>query len=188
MTLSSLRELNNIIISMLEDKKGTMWFGTFMGGLNKMVGEKFKRYLPNVNNTNSLSNKSIYGLVEDHQQNIWIGTLGGGLDELDVTRQNFHHHVIGSTTGMSSNYVLSVYSKDSTNMYLSTSSGIDLLNSKTNSFTPVFKGLSQLNKLSDLIIYNSLIDRRNQLWLATDNGINVYNPKLNLSLARAVKR
>jgi signal transduction histidine kinase/ligand-binding sensor domain-containing protein/DNA-binding response OmpR family regulator len=170
---------SNIIISMLEDKKGTMWFGTFMGGLNQMVGEKFKRYLPNVNNTNSLSNKSIYGLVEDHQQNIWIGTLGGGLDELDVTRQNFHHHVIGKTTGMSSNYVLSVYSKDSTNMYLSTSSGIDLLNSKTNSFTPVFKGLSQLNKLSDLIIYNSLIDRRNQLWLATDNGINVYNRKRN---------
>jgi signal transduction histidine kinase/ligand-binding sensor domain-containing protein/DNA-binding response OmpR family regulator len=170
---------SDIVISMLEDKKGTMWFGTFMGGLNQMVGEKFKRYLPNVNNTNSLSNKSIYGLVEDHRQNIWIGTLGGGLDELDVTRQNFHHHVIGTTTGMSSNYVLSIYSKDSANMYLSTSSGIDLLNSETKTVTPVFKGHFQLNKLSDLIIYNSLIDRRNQLWLATDNGINVYNPKLN---------
>ena len=170
---------SDIIISMLEDAKGTMWFGTFMGGLNHMSGERFNRYLPDLNNSNSLTNKSIYGLVEDHQQNLWIGTLGGGLDELDITRKNFRHHVSGKAPGMSSNYILSIYSKDSSQIYLSTSSGIDLLNTKTNTFTPVFKGHSQLNKLSDLIIYNSLIDRRNQLWLATDNGINIYDFKRN---------
>jgi len=168
---------SDIIISILEDTKGTMWFGTYMGGLNHMVGEKFNRYLPEVNNSNSLSNKSIYGLMEDYRKNLWIGTLGGGLDELDVTRKNFRHHTLGKITGMSSNYILSIYSKDSTYMYLSTSSGIDLLNTKTNTFTPVFQRHSQLNKLSDLVIYNSLIDCRNQLWLATDNGINIYNPK-----------
>jgi signal transduction histidine kinase/ligand-binding sensor domain-containing protein/DNA-binding response OmpR family regulator len=168
---------SDIVISMLEDKKGTMWFGTYMGGLNQMVGERFNHYLPDVNNLNSLSNKSIYGLIEDHRQNIWIGTLGGGLDELDVTRKNFRHYTVGKSTGMSSNYILSIYSKDSAQMYLSTSSGIDVLNTKANNFTPVFKGRSQLNKLSDLIIYNSLIDRRNQLWLATDNGINIYDSK-----------
>src|ERR1035437_1577198 len=162
---------SDIIISMLEDKKGTMWFGTYMGGLNHMVGEKFNRYLPDANNPNSLSNKSIYGIMEDHQQNLWIGTLGGGVDELDVTRKNFRHHTTEKVKGMSSNYILSIYSKDSAQTYLSTSSGIDLLNTNTKTFTPVFKENSQRNKLSDLIIYNSLIDCRGQLWLATDNRI-----------------
>lgn len=170
---------SDIIISMLEDKKGTMWFGTFLGGLNQMQGERFVRYFPDINNPNSLSNKSVYGLVEDHLQNIWIATLGGGLDRLDATRKNFRRHDIGNVPGLLSNVVLSLYSKDSTIVYLSTTSGINVLNTTTNTITSLFRDRNQMNKLSDLIIYNTLIDRRNQLWIATDNGINVYNPKLN---------
>ncbi|MCE5332168.1 MAG: response regulator [Bacteroidales bacterium] len=170
---------SDIIISILEDKKGTLWFGTFLGGLNQMVGDRFNHYEPDVNNPNSISNKSIYGLVEDHQQNLWIGTLGGGVDQLDVTRKNFRRHDTGNVPGISSNYILSMYSKDSTLVYLCTSAGIDLLNTETNTIMPVFKEQSQRNKLSDLIIYNTLIDSRNQLWIATDNGINIFNPDRN---------
>jgi len=170
---------SDIVISMLEDKKGTMWFGTFMGGLNNMIGEHFNRYLPDINNTNSLSNKSIYGLVEDNQQNLWIGTLGGGIDVLDKSRTLFSHHSISNMKGMTSNYILSLYTKDSTLLYLSTALGIDVLNTISGKITPVFKNSSQQNKLSDLIIYYTLIDKRNQLWIATDNGINIYNPENN---------
>jgi signal transduction histidine kinase/ligand-binding sensor domain-containing protein/DNA-binding response OmpR family regulator len=170
---------SDIIISMLEDKKGTMWFGTFLGGLNQMQGERFTRYFPDVNNPNSLSNKSVYGLVEDHQQNIWIATLGGGLDRLDATRKNFRRHDIGNVPGLLSNMILSLYSKDSSIVYLSTTAGINVLNTVTNTITPLFRDRKQMNKLSDLIIYNTLVDCRNQLWIATDNGINVYNPQTN---------
>jgi signal transduction histidine kinase/ligand-binding sensor domain-containing protein/DNA-binding response OmpR family regulator len=167
---------SDIVISSLEDKKGIMWFGTFLGGLNNMVGERFNRFEPDINNANSLSNKSIYGLKEDKQQNLWIGTLGGGVDELDKSRKNFRHYTTGNVKGMTSNYILSLYSKDSLLVYLSTSSGVNVLNTITNSITPLFKNNIQQNKLSDLITYNTLIDRRNQLWIATDNGINIYNP------------
>lgn len=166
---------SDIITSVLQDKKGSMWFGTFLGGLNQMVSEKFVHYFPDVNNPNSLSNKSVYGLIEDPQQNLWIGTLGGGVDQLDVTRKNFRRHDVGNVPGMSSNFILSMYSKDANMVYVSTASGIDLLNTSKNTIIPVFKGRSQQNKLSDLIIYNTLIDSRNQLWIATDNGINIYN-------------
>ena len=170
---------SDIIISMLEDKKGTMWFGTFLGGLNNLVGDHFNRYEPEVNNTNSLSNKSIYGLVEDRQQNLWIGTLGGGVDQLDKSRTIFRHHTISNVKGLNSNYILSMYTNDSSFIYLSTSLGIDVLNTKTNEIKSLFKNSFQQNKLSDLIIYNTLIDKRNQLWIATDNGINIYNPANN---------
>ncbi len=170
---------SDIVISMLEDKKGTMWFGTYLGGLNNLVGDRFYRYEPEINNPNSLSNKSVYGLMEDHQHNLWIGTLGGGVDELDKSRRIFSHHSLNNMKGMTSNYILSVYSKDSSLVYLCTSIGINLLNTATNSITPLFKNNFQQNKLSELISYNTLVDRRNQLWIATDNGINVYNPDKN---------
>jgi len=170
---------SDIVISMLEDRKGSMWFGTYLGGLNNLVGNRFVRYQPQVQNSNSLSNKSVYGLVEDRRQNLWIATLGGGLDELDITRKNFTHHNLGNLKGLSSNYILSLYTKDSSLVYLSTSLGVNLLNTKTNAITPVFRNSSLQNKLTELITYNTLVDKRNQLWIATDNGINIYNPANN---------
>ncbi len=166
---------SDIIISSLEDNEGKMWFGTFLGGLNQLNGENFKTYLPDLNEPNSLSNKSIYGLVEDDSKNLWIGTLGGGLDKLDPTRRIFSHHTNGNVQGLSANFVLSLFSKDKTKIYISTSLGIDVLNTKTGIIEPVFANQKLKNKLSDLVVINALVDRRNQLWIATDNGINIYN-------------
>jgi len=170
---------SDIIISSLEDRGGTMWFGTYLGGLNQMQGERFTRYFPDINNPNSLSNKSVYGLVEDRMQNIWIATLGGGIDKLDATRKYFQRHNLNNMPGLLDNVILSLYSKDSSVVYLSTPSGINVLNTATNTIMPLFRDQNQMNKLSDLIIYNTLVDCRNQLWIATNNGINVYNPKQN---------
>ncbi|HPT43729.1 MAG TPA: two-component regulator propeller domain-containing protein [Paludibacteraceae bacterium] len=166
---------SDIIISSLEDKSGVLWFGTFMGGLNRYNGSGFQHFQPNVNNQNSLSNKSIYGLAEDDLQNLWIGTLGGGVDKLDAQRTNFSRHDIGNAEGLSSNYILSMYSKNPQLIYLCTSNGIDMLDTKKNTISPVLKDKNLLNKLSDQITINALSDSRNLLWIATDNGINVYN-------------
>lgn len=168
---------SDIIISLLEDRKGSMWFGTFMGGLNELKGDKFIHFQPDINNSNSLSNKNIYGLKEDHNGNIWIATLGGGIDKYDPVNKRFFRHDIGNMPGMSSNFILSIYSKNSNIFYLSTSLGLDVLNTNTNSVSSYFKYTNQLNKLSDLIIYNTIQDSHNRIWIATDNGINIYDPE-----------
>jgi signal transduction histidine kinase/ligand-binding sensor domain-containing protein/DNA-binding response OmpR family regulator len=170
---------SDIVISMLEDKQGTMWFGTYLGGLNNLKGGRFIHYQPDIQNPNSLSNKSVYGLAEDRGQNLWIGTLGGGLDKLDITRKKFTNYNVTNTKGLSSNFVLSLYSKDSTLIYLSTSLGVNLLDSRTNSITSLFKNNGLQNKLTELITYNTVVDKRKQVWIATDNGINIYNPANN---------
>lgn len=170
---------SDIIISSIEDNEGKMWFGTFLGGLNQMNGESFKTYFPQLNEQNSLSNKSVYGLVEDNKNNLWIGTLGGGLDKLDATRKIFSHHNMRNTKNLSSDYVLSLFSKDKTKIYFSTSLGIYVMNTKTGVIEPVFASQKLKNKLSDLVINYAMVDSKNQLWLATDNGINIYNKEKN---------
>jgi signal transduction histidine kinase/ligand-binding sensor domain-containing protein/DNA-binding response OmpR family regulator len=166
---------SDIIISSLEDKAGDMWFGTFMGGLNRLQGNSFQRFLPDVNNPNSISNKSIYGLVEDQDKNLWIGTLGGGLDKLDSSRSKFTSNNVDKLKEVSANFVLSLFSKNAESVYLCTAAGIYILNPEIGVISPVFKDSKLINKLSDLIITNTLVDKRNQLWIATDNGINIYN-------------
>lgn len=167
---------SDIIISSIEDHSGTLWFGTFLGGLNQLKGENFERFLPQINNPSAISNKSIYGMAVDEQNRIWIGTLGSGVEMLDAERKTFKHFNTTNTQGLSSDYVLSMFSHNRNPVYVSTSSGVDLLNTATGTITPVFKNNQLKNKLSDLIVTFAIVDSRNLLWIATDNGINIYNP------------
>lgn len=170
---------SDIIISSLEDKNGDMWFGSFMGGLNRLRNNTFTHYLPEVNNKNAINNKSVYDLTEDDDGNLWFATLGGGVNRLDASRQNFMAMNQSNCPGLSSNYVVSMFAKSAQYIYLSTSLGIDVLNTTTASISPVFKDKNLIDKLSDVIMIHALVDKRNQLWMATDNGINIYNPDLN---------
>jgi signal transduction histidine kinase/ligand-binding sensor domain-containing protein/DNA-binding response OmpR family regulator len=167
---------SDIVISMAEDHTGTMWFGTYMGGLNQMKGERFVQYLPDVNHPNALSNNSIYGLCEDVGGNLWMATLGGGVDQLDPTRKVFRRYDTGNSSGLSSNTVLSMWTNNRRDMYLSTTQGVDVLHSDRNEIFSIFDRPEWRNKLSDLIVYNTIQDSRGLFWMATDNGLNVYDP------------
>jgi len=173
---------SNIVISILEDSEKKMWFGTFLGGLNRLDGEKFVHYLPVENNLNSLSNKSIYGLVEDKNKNIWIGTLGGGVNKLDASRKNFQQFTTETDSGLLSNFILSTYTENAEEIYLGTPKGISLIHANSNVITPCFPDREQLNQLADPIIFSVCVDSKKQLWIATSNGLNVYQPDKNAFL------
>ena len=168
---------SDIVISMVQDLTGDMWFGTYMGGLNQLKNGRFIHYQPDANNPNSLSNKSIYGMRVDQSNNLWIGTLGGGVDKLDPTRKTFQRHDIGNMPGLSNNTILSMWKGDRNLMYLSTTVGVDVLNTRNNTIRSAFGDTVQRNKLSDLVVYNTILDRRKLLWIATDNGLNVFDTK-----------
>ncbi|MDR2057618.1 MAG: response regulator [Dysgonamonadaceae bacterium] len=163
---------SNIIISLLEDHEGKMWFGTFFGGLNRLEGNRFVRYLPDPNNSNSLSNKSVYKLIEDQNHNIWIATLGGGINQLDPSRKKFKHFTMSNSQ---QNYILSMFTKDSRSIYLCTASGVNILDTETCRIRPCFSNNEEMEALTAGTVCNAIIDRNGQLWLATDNGIVIYN-------------
>lgn len=167
---------SDIVISMTQDLSGDMWFGTYMGGLNRFANGKFIRYLPDANNPNTLSNKSIYGLQVDRGNNLWVGTLGGGVDKLDPSRKFFQRHDIGNMPGLSNNTILSMWTGDHHQMFLSTTVGVDVLNTQKNTIYSAFGDSILRNKLTDLVVYNTIQDRRKLLWIATDNGLNVFDP------------
>jgi signal transduction histidine kinase/ligand-binding sensor domain-containing protein/DNA-binding response OmpR family regulator len=165
---------SNIIISMLEDHAGNMWFGTFFGGLNRLEGNRFVRYLPDPANSNSLSNKSVYKLIEDKNHNIWIATLGGGVNRLDPERREIKRLALSNSQ---QDYVLSMFTKDYTHIYLCTASGVHTLNTETCEITPYISHSSRAEALREDVIINALVDKSGRLWLATDNGIIIHDPE-----------
>src|SRR6478672_368772 len=60
------------VISILQDSKGYIWFGTLNGGLNKYDGYSFTKYQFDPNDTNSISQNFIYTIYEDGVGAIWV--------------------------------------------------------------------------------------------------------------------
>ena len=68
---------SDIIVSSLSAKDGTLWFGTYEGGLASIKEghvQTFKMH----DGSDGLANNSVWAIDEDSVGHIWIGTLGGG--------------------------------------------------------------------------------------------------------------
>ena len=67
---------DNSITSIVQDRDGIMWVGT-PGGLNRFDGAKVKKFLPSIQDTNSLLGGAITTLLVDAYNNIWASTTDG---------------------------------------------------------------------------------------------------------------
>jgi class 3 adenylate cyclase/ligand-binding sensor domain-containing protein/predicted metal-dependent HD superfamily phosphohydrolase len=82
---------SNYCLSIYEEPEGTLWIGTYGGGLNKfdLKTEKFTHYTEE----NGLANNSIYGITGSNEENvIWMSTNFGlsKFNYLTETFKNYH--------------------------------------------------------------------------------------------------
>lgn len=89
---------HNAVLSLLQDRDGTIWIGT-SGGLNRLKDGKVEIYTT----SNGLSHNSVSSLLQDHTGALWIGTNGGGLNRLQhgkfqvfTTRNGLSHNVVST--------------------------------------------------------------------------------------------
>lgn len=84
---------NNSIITLFEDRKGTMWFGTNGGGLCSFNAdtETFVDFDPT---STLLPNRVIYSIEEDKMGNFWISGNTGLVTINPVTKQHFRRFTV----------------------------------------------------------------------------------------------
>ena len=80
----------NNVDEILEDHYGSLWVGTFGGGLDRLdsgreIGMEptFSHYVHDPLNPGSISGNAVEYLYEDRLGNFWVTTYGGGLDLLN---------------------------------------------------------------------------------------------------------
>ena len=69
----------NIILGVLEDRKGNIWIATNGGGVSKFDGISFQ----NFTTEHGLGNNAVNCIEEDKEGNIWFGTVKGGVSKYD---------------------------------------------------------------------------------------------------------
>ena len=160
----------------LQDSRGFMWFGT-QDGLNRYNGYEFKVYHHD-NSGKSIRGEIIKTICEDRQGYLWVGT-SAGLSIYNYDYDNFDppEYLQKYTEYFKDLVIHKILLDEANNVWVSVlDSGlyqIDLDKASIEHFThnndPESLGSNTVNDI--------LEDSHGNLWLATEAGLNLYNPE-----------
>ncbi len=90
-----IKEKDNSISSICEDKSGTLWIGSWQFGLYSFDKrtKNINHYLHEKNDTGSLSNNTVTSVYCERSGTIWITTLDGGVNKINRTKQPFKKYL-----------------------------------------------------------------------------------------------
>lgn len=159
------------IRSVLIDRKGKVWISVHGNGVDKFDPEtKTFSHFNNLNN--NLSNDWTFEIVEDHLGNIWVATAYG-VSRLPEGKQKFVNYftVSDNIQSLSNNEIITVFEDSLYRVWAGTSQGLNLYDRGRDIFQPV-KG-----DLGKLYICSLLDDNKGNIWVATLNGLFMFNPE-----------
>ncbi|MES2590998.1 MAG: two-component regulator propeller domain-containing protein, partial [Bacteroidota bacterium] len=148
---------NNWVLSILEDKKGNIWFGHDGAGASCYNGENYTYYTKD----QGLAGSIIRCIAEDTKGNIWFGTDGGGVSRYDG--ESFANFNIEN--GLGNDAVFSIIEDKAGNLWFSTfGGGVSCYQGKS------FTTFSTANGLSSGQVMCIAEDNAGSLWFGTYGG------------------
>lgn len=116
----------NFISSLFLDISGTLWIGTFGGGINKYASgnQKFKLWVSELNNPASLSNSGIRSICETDDGLLWIGTNNGlNLFNRQTGKCRRFVHNANDRQSIAADYIASLYKSNDGGLWLGSYGG-----------------------------------------------------------------
>lgn len=179
---SNLKSISSdLIYSVLEDKKGHIWVGTFEHGINLVEennGElSFKHQFRNYPYEES---SKVRYLMQGYKGKIWVATTNGLVTfdpaNYNTDRLKFSRYTKNSIdkSSLNSNDVLFMFKDSENRIWLSTAGGgLNLAIEKNHRLK--FQNFTKSNGLPSDFIVSMAEDNQKNLWLATENGISKFN-------------
>lgn len=163
---------NNVIRTLYKKRDGVIWIGTSTG-LIRYSSEGLREY----NTSNSgLSHNTIRSVFEDAFGNLWVGTYDK-LNKLPASGDMFVIYNVKGTykPALKNNLICDIKPAYSDSLiWVGTETGLVLFNIITGSY----RQYTEKNAgFSNEVIKNIYTDDDGNLWLGTDFGLNVFNPR-----------
>ena len=149
---------SNLVLSLFEDREGSMWIGTEAGGLNLLKSKKFNTFTTK----DGLPNDLVKAIYQDAQGGIWIGSNGGGL----TLFRNGKFQTWTTKDGLSSDVVLSLAGDAQGTIWIGTPDGLNRFRDGK------FQTFTFAEGLSNDLVRSVYVDRSGVLWVGTRDGLN----------------
>ena len=173
---------HNSIYDILQDATGSMWVGTYFGGVNfyHVNATPFREYKTSLGK-NGISSNVVSSIVEDRNHNLWIGTEAEGLNYYDRATGQFRSfkHDTENPNSLSSNLVKAVSIARNGEVWVGTyEGGLDVYQPASKTFRHYKPNYADPKALNSNRIVCLLHDSENRLWIGTRaQGIFIYNEK-----------
>ena len=172
---------NDYINKIFQDKSGIIWVATAWKGISKIdkYSNRFNHIQHIANDNNSLNNNNVWSIFQDNTGKIWLGT-DNGINIYDRTsnKYSFILREPNKTNTLPSNTIRRIYQDRKGIFWFGTSdAGICSYDQKTKQIIPFSYDQKNPNTLSNNRINFILEDKKGILWIATDNGLNRFQPE-----------
>ncbi|PCK03381.1 MAG: hypothetical protein COA42_21200 [Alteromonadaceae bacterium] len=172
------------IISIAEDQRQRLWFGTRGAGLFMFDRHSgiFTAYRHDPKNPNSLGSNIVQRLLIDRQNNFLIATNGGGMNHFnqDINRPMFYSYRFeqDNPKSIGSDKVFNIYQDLSDNLWLGYfPSGVSKLAPYASNFRSYHYNAYLDNSLSHKSVISLAEDKVGKLWVGTERGLNYLSLK-----------
>lgn len=163
------------VFSLYRDKQGTIWVGTYYGGVNyfNLESDLFTYYHPHhIQNGKCLNFPIVGQIVEDDERNLWIATDGGGVNKFDRQNKLFSYfEATGGNSILHDNIKTVAYAPDWEYLYIGTYTGglsrYDKRTGRFHNYLPLYGGNKGLGP--DGSIYYCLY-KNGYLYVSAHNG------------------
>ena len=170
---------------LLEDSGGDIWVGTINAGVNRIDSAtgQIHRYSFDEDDPSSLPDDGVLSITEDHQGKIWLGFDGGGLATYDAATDAFVRNPNGAKNyDLNDETITSLYEDKNQDglLWIGTrDGGLYRLDTTTSALDKFAHNRNDSSSISDNHIRHITQDRDGVLWIATDDGLNEWQPGSN---------
>ena len=169
----------NYVRDIFKGSNGTIWIATDKGLAKLNEDDKtFTTYKSNTYDINSLINDDIYTIIEDESGLIWVGTyLGISIFDPNNSIKHYKRNPFNNNS-LSENAIHGIYEDEDGLLWIGTNSkGVNILNRETNEISHLNRETTNYSFSNNCI--NDITGKGNEIYVATNNGVNKINKKQN---------
>lgn len=160
------------ITAMATGDDGTLWVGTYKGGMYSFRGGIIRHY----SQQEGLLSANVWSIVVDPKGKLWIGTLGSGVQCMNLADGSFHNFNV-SNSGLTSDFVSCMTLGKDGNIYVGATDGVSIIDPSTETVRHLDGFRQQGISYGSLNVNQLMCDSRGLLWIATREGLFVYDNK-----------
>ncbi len=167
---------DNRVYTLHKDKSGTLWAGTFGGGLNRLDKNsgKFSPYLLKSSEQKlNFNEKKIMSLLDDNKGFLWIGTYGAGLSRLNPETGEYWPNI--EFSGLKSDVIYGILQDKNNTLWVSSDDGIVNFDPATYTVRryDLYDGLQSMEFSGGAYFKN----KDGQMYFGGINGLNYFYPE-----------